>query len=195
MKKRVRKRPNTFQMNFVEAQQSNCGGLQVKRVKYHISSDDTAVQSQATQLPIPIEMHTPDDPGPSDNDQPDLDIEQSDHARRKLKAASAWADLRKRFVQIGISVSGFPANAIQCVFCDRNSASVLCKDCGTQAFLCMECADKLHKDINLLHRPSLWKVAGTGFVCNIIMYARILYVGRYEVVYPSMPTANTEKIL
>ena len=96
-------------------------------------------------------MHTIDDPGPSDNDQ-------SDHTRRKIKAASAWADLRKRFVQIGISVSGFPANAIQCVFCDCKSAS----------FLCIECAEKLHKDINLLHQPSLWKVVSTGLVCYCI---------------------------
>ena len=166
MKKRVRKRRNTFQMNFVEAHQSNCGGLQVKRVKYHISPDDSVVQSQPIEPPSPTDMHTVvDDPGPSDNDHSDLDVEQSDHVRRKVKAASAWADLRKRFVQIGISVSGFPANVIQCVFCDCKSASVLCKDCGPQAFLCIECAEKLHRDINLLHRPSLWKVVSTGLVC------------------------------
>ena len=85
-----------------------------------------------------------------------------------MKAANAWADLRKRFVQIGIRVSGFPANVIQCVFCDHKSASVLCKDYGPQAFLCIECAEKLHKDINLLHRPSLWKVVSTGLVCYCI---------------------------
>ena len=165
MKKR---RQNTFQMNFVEAQQSNCGGLQVKWVKYHISSDDTVVQSQPTELPNPTEMQTLDDPGPSDDhDYPDMDIEQSEsnYVRRKVKAASAWADLRKRFVQIHISDSGFPANVIQCVFCGHNSASVLCKDCGPQAFLCIECGEKLHRDINLLHRPSLWKVTSTMLVC------------------------------
>ena len=137
-------------MNFVEAQESNCGGLQVKRVKYHISSDDTVVQSQPTERLNRTETHAIDDPGPSDNDHSDLDIEQSDHVRRKMEAANAWADLRKRFVQIGIRISGFPANVIQCVFCDHKSASVLCKDCGPQAFLCIECAEKLHKDTSYI---------------------------------------------
>ena len=104
-----------------------------------------------------MDLPTPDYPGPSDNDQPDLN-QQSDHVRRKMKVAGAWAELRKGFIQIAISATGFPTNVNQCVFCERNSASVLCKDCGPQAFLCMECADKLHRNINLLHRPSLWKV-------------------------------------
>ena len=103
MKKRVCKRQNTFQMNFVEAQQSNCGGLQVKRVKYHISSDDTVVQSQPIEPPNPTEMHAIDDPGPSDNEYSDIDMEQSDHVRRKVKAASAWADLRDWYKHLRIS--------------------------------------------------------------------------------------------
>lgn len=165
MKKRVCKRRNTIQMNFVEAQQSNRGGLQVKRLKYHISSDDTVVQSQPIDPPNSTEAHTTDDSGPSDHHHSDIDIEQSDHVRRNVKAASAWEDLRRRFVQIGISISGFPANVIQCIFCDSKSASVLCKDCGPQAFLYIECAEKLHKDINLLHRPSLWQVVSIKLVC------------------------------
>lgn len=140
--KRANKRQNIFQMNFVEPQQSSCGGLKVKRTKYHISTSDTTSHSEVAELSLPMELPAPEYPEPSDDDRSDLHIHQSDHAKRKMKVAGAWADLRKRFVQIALNGTGFPANAsaVQCVFCQHNSASVLCKDCGPQAFLCMECA-------------------------------------------------------
>ena len=77
------------------------------------------------------------------------------HESREEKAAESWAKLRSRLLTCLIESCRHPMN-MQCIMCSAQLSAVYCQDCG--AYMCIECAQTLHTNINIFHTPVMWKV-------------------------------------
>ena len=78
------------------------------------------------------------------------------HQCREEKAAESWARLRKGLLTSLIESCSHPAE-LQCYMCSTESSQVYCQDCG--GYMCIECAQKLHTNMNVFHIPVMWKVS------------------------------------
>ena len=78
------------------------------------------------------------------------------HECREEKAAESWARLRKGLLTSLIESCSHPAE-LQCYMCSTESSQVYCQDCG--GYVCIECAQKLHTNMNVFHTPVMWKVS------------------------------------
>ena len=173
--RRQKRNPDNIQLNFVESLPKRGRSLQIRRVSYPLdklsiepASTGGSGVSSASSIPdddtdafgcaLP---HGCDglgsDPVPLESSTGRTSNYGESHTERKEKAARAWAELRPNLVPAVISASGFPLD-VMCAFCKSSSANIWCKDCGASAYLCEECTQKLHGDINLFHSPLLWKV-------------------------------------
>ena len=78
------------------------------------------------------------------------------HENRRIQEQLKWEELRDRLVSVTFEDSFLPKTA--CVWCQTSAAAVRCRYCGPKTLLCLECAKKLHVNINNYHVLELWKV-------------------------------------
>ena len=78
------------------------------------------------------------------------------HESREEKAAESWAKLRDGLLTSLIECCRHPMN-MQCIMCSVQLSVVYCQDCG--AYMCTECVQTLHTNINIFHAPVMWKVS------------------------------------
>ena len=78
------------------------------------------------------------------------------HESREEKAAESWAKLRSGLLTCLIRSCRHPMN-MQRIMCSAQLSVVYCQDCG--AYMCIECAQTLHTNINIFHTPVMWKVS------------------------------------
>lgn len=173
MMRRQKRNPDSIQLNFVESLPKR-RSVKIRRVSYSLAhkqpADRPCTSTPASSTPNPTAADAMagcgEDPLPDDLQEPFSGdpsffsqmnpCRMESHTERKKRTAEAWEEIRPKLIPAMISSVGFPSG-IACVIC-KSSANVWCKDCGALAYLCEECARKLHTDVNIFHSPMLWKV-------------------------------------
>ena len=154
------KKPDSVQVNFVESIPGRRRGVKIKPVSYPLTytppvaaamRSHSSSEGQEGLPPLEIEEQG------VNSELPDLLGLPGSHRARKEKEAEAWAQVRSKITTAMICNQGF-LNGGVCVFCKSSPISVWCRECGWNAYLCEDCATKLHAEINIFHLPLLWKV-------------------------------------
>ena len=157
---RRKRRPDVVKLNVVQSVPGRRKKIRIEPLECPLAP----LPSVRSETPGELVGHT--DPGGSvcyDNDAQEEPLSHSEvqersgtYKERKDKAAEAWADIRLKILPTIISGLGFKGST--CIFCETNLSCIWCPDCGSNAYLCEECAIQLHKNINLFHSPLLWMV-------------------------------------
>lgn len=92
-----------------------------------------------------------------DSEEAECESMQSEYEKRQHKAIKAWEEIREKLLCGAIESVTIPLHTI-CKFCNEEEATVLCKQCGSQAYFCEQCALSLHAQINIFHMPIIQKV-------------------------------------
>lgn len=158
---RQKRKPDSIKVNFVQSVPGKRKSVKIKPVSYPFNAlnSSPSVPSNSTSSSVAVES----DPSFEDAYLPSELLDNFDqgkpgtHRVRKEKAAEAWAEIRSKIVPAMMSTLGFPNQGV-CIFCKSTSIAVWCPDCGSNAYLCKECAKNLHEEINIFHSPMLWKV-------------------------------------
>ena len=77
--------------------------------------------------------------------------------KRKIVNMSNWEKVRNALLIASIENSSFP-NDFNCVACDAEEATTRCEYCGPRQYLCLKCAQEIHKNRNQFHVLEQWKV-------------------------------------
>ena len=79
------------------------------------------------------------------------------YTERQQKSAENWCEMRELLLHAAVEAYGYCSGDI-CIACDH-AATVVCYDCGPQAFFCNEHIEKFHsKNINIFHIPLVCQV-------------------------------------
>ena len=146
--------PDTVKVNFVQSVPGRRRGIRIKPVSYPLVLTPSAPPPSTPNI-----SSCGDEEDMLSNCEAEVvsevpDQEQSgSHRARKERAAEAWAEARSKITPAIISTFG-----VVCICNSSPIKCVWCPDCGSNAFLCEECAMKLHTAINRFHSPLLWKI-------------------------------------
>ena len=166
--RRQKRKPDTVRLNYVESHPRKRRSVRLRTETYSLASippgpsqQNTCTSSSSSFPPDDSSCAVIDYQCSSDS-LPDTSHCYTDrnfeaHTTRRERAAKAWSEVRGLITPTIVSTMGFPKQAT-CVFCKKSEAYVWCKECGSCAYFCEECAMKLHTNINIFHSPLLWKV-------------------------------------
>lgn len=136
---RKKRKPDTLQVNFVEAVVGKKGNLSIQPVKYPFkpSSGQASDHVPATNNNLPASSTTACFPPECEVVSNDFHSINRNHTLRKEKSTEAWANVRPQIIPNMIAAFGFPTRDVLCVMCKRQPASVWCPDCGPIAYFCL----------------------------------------------------------
>lgn len=161
--KRQKRKASSLKLNFVQPLNPKKKTIGIKRVSVLFTNRNPSNHSDpsdgnSSKFASTISAGSPDLMDDQDPPGDGLPMTTESHTQRKSKAVEVWSEIRPALLSSFTAVFGFPDHPTACVFCTTREASVWCPDCGSYSYLCVECAEKLHKSINLFHNPLLWKV-------------------------------------
>lgn len=114
--------------------------------------DSTTERSGAGELDLQL-SDLPDEMDLSNEQGTTQCSKKRTHADREEKAAESWARLRRGLLTSLIESCCHPSE-VPCCMCSAESSQVYCQDCG--GYMCIQCAQKLHTNINIFHAPVMW---------------------------------------
>ena len=150
--RRQKRKPDTVRLNYVESHPRKRRSVRLRTETYSLARIPSQ-QNTCTSSSIDYQCSSDSLP---DTSHCYIDRNFEAHATRRERAAKAWSDVWGPTTSTIVRTMGFPKQAT-CVFCKNSEAYVWCKECGSCAYFCEECAMKLHTNINIFHSPLIWK--------------------------------------
>ena len=149
-------KPVSFKAKFVDRSGSRRQDISWSLDRHTL---DKSLGNSSTASPVDREIdntnvHLPEDADASDDFQHSV----SAHQNRRIQEEIKWSTLRDRLLNTEIECSILPSETI-CVWCHENGAVARCIYCGPQVYFCLDCAKRLHGNINTYHVLELWKVS------------------------------------